>query len=59
MNATVGIDMQIQKEPDAPLTGPLTRGQALSTFLIAFGIFLVVRGYKAREFESAQRLPAA
>ncbi len=53
--AIVRIFVENFREPDAPLTGPLTRGQALSTFMIVIGVFLIVRGYKTKEFEAAQR----
>ena len=53
--AIVRIAVENFREPDAPLTGPLTRGQALSIFLIGFGVFFVVRGLRRKEFEAAQR----
>jgi len=40
--------------PDAPLTGPFTRGQFLSFFLIAIGIAFVVHGLRTKQYESAQ-----
>ncbi|SRR5579862_437816 len=40
--------------PDAPLTGPFTRGQFLSLFLIAIGIAFIVYGYRTRQYERAQ-----
>jgi phosphatidylglycerol:prolipoprotein diacylglycerol transferase len=42
------------REPDAPLTGPLTRGQALSTILIIMGISFVTYAWRTRQFEAAQ-----
>jgi len=40
--------------PDAPLTGPFTRGQFLSLFLVAIGIAFVVYGLRTRQYERAQ-----
>ncbi len=53
--AIVRIFVENFREPDAPLTGPLTRGQALSTFMIVFGVILVMRGLRTKEFEAAQQ----
>lgn len=53
--AIVRIVVENFREPDAPLNGPLTRGQALSTILIVFGVFFIVRGLRTKEFEAAQR----
>ncbi len=41
--------------PDAPLTGPFTRGQFLSFFLIGIGAAFVVYGYRTRHYERAQQ----
>lgn len=39
------------REPDAPLTGPFTRGQFLSLFLILIGIGFLCYGFKTRRYE--------
>jgi prolipoprotein diacylglyceryltransferase len=39
------------REPDAPLTGPFTRGQALSSILIVGGICFVVYALKTKRYE--------
>ena len=43
------------REPDAPLTGPFTRGQTLSVMLIIGGICFVVYALRTREYEAAQQ----
>jgi len=43
------------REPDAPLTGPFTRGQTLSVMLIAGGICFAVYACKTKQYEAAQR----
>jgi phosphatidylglycerol:prolipoprotein diacylglycerol transferase len=53
--AFVRIIVENFREPDAPLTGPFTRGQALSAILIVGGICFVVNALKARTDEGAQR----
>ncbi len=40
--AAVRILGEIFREPDAPLTGPFTRGQFLSLFLVALGIVTLI-----------------
>lgn len=40
--ALLRIAGEIYREPDAPLTGPFTRGQFLSLFLIAIGVAFLV-----------------
>jgi phosphatidylglycerol:prolipoprotein diacylglycerol transferase len=42
------------REPDAPLTGPFTRGQALSAILVVMGVSFVAYARKTRRFEAAQ-----
>jgi len=42
------------REPDAPLTGPFTRGQALSAILVLMGVSFVAYARKTRCFEAAQ-----
>jgi phosphatidylglycerol:prolipoprotein diacylglycerol transferase len=39
--------------PDAPLTGPLTRGQFLSLFLIVIGALFVIYGITTKHYERA------
>jgi phosphatidylglycerol:prolipoprotein diacylglycerol transferase len=39
--------------PDAPLTGPLTRGQFLSLFLIVIGAAFVIYGFVTKNYERA------
>jgi phosphatidylglycerol:prolipoprotein diacylglycerol transferase len=46
---------EIFREPDAPLTAGLTRGQFLSVFMIIGGILFILAGLKIREFERANR----
>ena len=43
------------REPDAPLTGPFTRGQTLSVILVAGGICFIAYAMKTRQYEAAQR----
>lgn len=51
--ALVRIVVEYFREPDAPLTGPFTRGQTLSVLLIAGGICFVVYALKTRRYEAA------
>ncbi len=53
--ALVRVIVENFREPDAPLTGPFTRGQTLSVLLVAGGICFVVYALKTREYEAAQR----
>ena len=53
--AFVRIIVENFREPDAPLTGPFTRGQALSSFLIVGGICFVASALKTRQYEAPQR----
>ena len=53
--ALVRVVVEFFREPDAPLTGPFTRGQTLSVMLILGGICFIVYALKAREYEAAQR----
>jgi phosphatidylglycerol:prolipoprotein diacylglycerol transferase len=53
--ALVRIIVEYFREPDAPLTGPFTRGQTLSVMLIIGGICFVVYALKRKEYEAAQR----
>lgn len=52
--ALVRIVVEYFREPDAPLTGPFTRGQTLSGLLIAGGICFVVYALRNRQYEAAQ-----
>ncbi len=52
--AFVRIVVEYFREPDAPLTGPFTRGQTLSALLIAGGICFVIYARKHRTYEAAQ-----
>lgn len=53
--ALVRIVVEYFREPDAPLTGPFTRGQTLSGLLIVGGICFVVYALRHRHYEAAQR----
>ncbi len=53
--AVVRIIVEYFREPDAPLTGPFTRGQALSFMLIAGGVCFVLYALKSRQYEAAQQ----
>lgn len=53
--ATVRIIVENFREPDAPLTGPFTRGQALSAILVAGGILFVAYALRTRRYEAAQQ----
>ena len=52
--AFVRVIVENLREPDAPLTGPFTRGQTLSAMLIVGGICFVAYALKTREYEAAQ-----
>jgi len=49
--ALVRVIVENFREPDAPLTGPFTRGQTLSVMLIAGGICFVAYALKTRRSE--------
>ena len=49
--AVVRVIVENFREPDAPLTGPFTRGQTLSVMLIVGGICFVAYELKARRAE--------
>jgi phosphatidylglycerol---prolipoprotein diacylglyceryl transferase len=51
--ALVRIMVEYFREPDAPLTGPFTRGQTLSVLLIIGGICFVVHALRTKEYEEA------
>jgi phosphatidylglycerol---prolipoprotein diacylglyceryl transferase len=53
--ALVRIIVEYFREPDAPLSGPFTRGQALSVILIVGGICFVTYALRTRNYETAQR----
>ena len=53
--AFVRIIVEYFRQPDAPLTGPFTRGQTLSVMLIAGGICFVVYALRTKEYEAGQR----
>ncbi len=53
--AFVRIVVEYFREPDAPLTGPFTRGQTLSVMLIAGGLCFAWYAWKTRDYEAAQR----
>ncbi len=55
--AVVRVVVEMFREPDAPLTGPFTRGQTLSVMLIVGGISFIVFALKNKQFEAAQRSP--
>ena len=50
--AVVRMIVENFREPDAPLTGPFTRGQALSFLLIAGGICFVLYALKTKRYEA-------
>ncbi len=52
--ALLRIAGEVFRVPDAPLTGPFTRGQFLSLFLILIGIAFIFWGFRARQYERAQ-----
>jgi prolipoprotein diacylglyceryltransferase len=52
--AVVRVVVENFREPDAPLTGPFTRGQTLSVLLIVGGISFVVCAWKTKQYEEAQ-----
>lgn len=51
--ALVRIVVENFREPDAPLTGPFTRGQTLSGMLIAGGLCFVAYALRRKEYEEA------
>lgn len=53
--ALVRVIVENFREPDAPLTGPFTRGQTLSVLLVVGGICFVAYALKTRKYEEAQR----
>ncbi len=53
--AVVRVVVEMFREPDAPLTGPFTRGQTLSVMLIVGGICFIVYALKQKQFEAAQQ----
>ena len=52
--AFVRIIVENFREPDAPMTGPFTRGQALCTMLIVGGICFVAYALRNKRYEAAQ-----
>ncbi|MEO8439691.1 MAG: prolipoprotein diacylglyceryl transferase [Spartobacteria bacterium] len=52
--AFVRVIVENFREPDAPLTGPFTRGQTLSVMLVAGGICFVVYAWRTKDYEAAQ-----
>lgn len=52
--ALVRVVVENFREPDAPLTGPFTRGQTLSVMLIIGGICFVTYALRTRNYEAAQ-----
>ncbi len=53
--ALVRVIVENFREPDAPLTGPFTRGQTLSVILIAGGVCFVFYAWRTKQYEAAQR----
>ena len=51
--AVVRIIVENFREPDAPLTGPFTRGQTLCGMLIIGGICFVAYALRTKEYEAA------
>jgi phosphatidylglycerol:prolipoprotein diacylglycerol transferase len=56
--ALVRVIVENFREPDAPLTGPFTRGQTLCALLITGGICFVVYARKTKQYEAAQSTPS-
>ena len=56
--ALVRVVVENFREPDAPLTGPFTRGQTLSVMLVAGGICFIVYALRRKEYEAAQAGPS-
>jgi phosphatidylglycerol:prolipoprotein diacylglycerol transferase len=52
--AFVRVVVEYFREPDAPLTGPFTRGQTLSVMLIAGGLCFIIYAVKTKSYEAAQ-----
>jgi phosphatidylglycerol:prolipoprotein diacylglycerol transferase len=52
--AFVRVIVEYFREPDAPLTGPFTRGQTLSVMLIAGGLCFIIYAVKTKSYEAAQ-----
>jgi phosphatidylglycerol:prolipoprotein diacylglycerol transferase len=52
--ALVRIIVENFRAPDAPLTGPFTRGQTLSAILVFGGICFVAYALKTRDYEAGQ-----
>lgn len=57
--ALLRIIGEVFRVPDAPLTGPFTRGQFLSLFFIVIGAAFVVWGWRRQQYEAAQTKAAA
>ena len=53
--ALVRVIVENFREPDAPLTGPFTRGQTLSIILVVGGICFIAYALKTKQDEAAQR----
>jgi len=53
--ALVRVIVEMFREPDAPLSGPFTRGQTLSGMLIVGGLCFILYAQKAKQYEIAQR----
>ncbi len=53
--ALVRVIVENFREPDAPLTGPFTRGQTLSVLLLLGGLCFVVFSRRTKTYEEAQR----
>ena len=52
--AVVRVIVEYFREPDAPLTGPFTRGQTLSVMLVVGGICFVAYALRTKQYETAQ-----
>jgi phosphatidylglycerol:prolipoprotein diacylglycerol transferase len=52
--ALVRVIVEYFREPDAPLTGPFTRGQTLSVILIAGGLCFIIYAVKTKSYEAGQ-----
>lgn len=52
--AFVRVIVEYFREPDAPLTGPFTRGQTLSVILIVGGICFVAYALRTKEYEAVR-----
>lgn len=53
--AFLRVIVEYFREPDAPLTGPFTRGQTLSVILVVGGIFFIAYALRSKKDDAAPR----